>query len=104
MVTPNGPSDGKYESTTIPSIRLRVSDRSTYDPVRAATEILAAVYAVHGDDLRIDAARFDRLVGTDAVRKVMVSGGEEKLEPLLRDWVRASAAFKQRRAKFLLYR
>jgi uncharacterized protein YbbC (DUF1343 family) len=103
MVTPNGPTDGKYESTTIPSIRLRVSDRSTYDPVRTAIEILAAVYAVHGDDVRIDEARFDRLAGTDAVRRVMVSGGEEKLEALLRDWDRALAAFKERREKFLLY-
>jgi len=104
MVTPNGPTDGKYESTTIPSIRLRVSDRSTYDPVRVATEILAAIYAVHGDDVTIDEARFDRLAGTDAVRRVVVSGGEEELEALLRDWDRALAAFKGRREKFLLYR
>ena len=104
MVTPNGPTDGKYESTTIPSIRLRVLDRSIYDPVRVATEILAAVYAVHGNDLRIDEAGFDRLVGTDAVRITMVSGREEKLEVLLRDWDRALAAFKERREKFLLYR
>ncbi len=103
MVTPNGPTDGKYESLTIPSIRLRVSDRSTYDPVRVATEILAAVYAVHGYDVRIDEARFDRLAGTDAVRRVMVGGDEEKLEALLRDWDRALAAFKERREKFRLY-
>jgi uncharacterized protein YbbC (DUF1343 family) len=102
LVTPEQPTDGKYGGSTIPAIRLRVEDRRHYDPVRTATEILATVYAVHGDDLVIRNGRLDRLAGTDAVRHGVTGGGG--LEDLWSTWPREGTAFRARRAQFLLYR
>src|SRR5260370_2644547 len=59
--TPQAPSDGKYDGVPVAGLRLRVTDRSRYDPTGAAVALLAAIRAVHRDALRFDAPRFDRL-------------------------------------------
>ncbi len=99
-VTPESPTDGKYPGLAIPSIRLRVTDRAIYDPIRVATRILVTIFAVHGGDLQIREGRLDRLAGTDAVRGAL-SGGE--LEELWSAWDRELDGFRARRAEFLLY-
>ena len=100
VVTPENPPDGKYPGEPIPSIRLLVTDRTRYDPVEVATRILATVYALHREDLQIRESRLDRLVGTDAVRRAVVSGD---LEALWSAWDRELARFRTKRAEFLLY-
>ena len=100
-VTPENPSDGKYPGQAIPSLRLRVTDRATYDPIQLATRILVTVYAVHGGDLQIREGRLDRLVGTDAVRGAL-SGGA--LDALWSAWDRDLDRFRARRTEFLLYK
>ena len=101
IVTPENPTDGKYPGLALPSIRLRVTDRTMYDPIQVATTILATIYLVHGEDLQIREGRFDRLAGTDAVRRA-VSGGD--LEELWRVWEGELDRFRAKRAEFLLYR
>ena len=100
IVTPENPTDGKYPGLALPSIRLRVTDRTTYDPVQVATRIMATIYRVHGEDLQIREGRLDRLAGTDAVRRA-VSGGD--LTELWREWDEALDGFRAKRAEFLLY-
>jgi uncharacterized protein YbbC (DUF1343 family) len=101
-VTPEQPTDGKYGGVPIRAIRLRVRDRALYDPVEAATEILATIYAVQEDELEIREDRLDRLAGTDAVRRSVT--GDGGLEELWRQWRQQGVDFRERGARFLLYR
>lgn len=102
VITPRGPTDGKHDGLRLPAIRLRVSDRALYDPVRLATRILASLEALHGDSLTIIPGRFDRLMGARTVRQAIEEAGD--WSALWRDWDRDVDAFTSRRSALLLYR
>lgn len=102
VVTPEAPTDGKYDGLRLPAIRLLVSDRRLYDPVRLAARILASVDSVHGDSLTLSPGRFDRLIGTRGLRQVLHGAGD--WPSLWRAWARAREAFETRRSGVLLYR
>jgi uncharacterized protein YbbC (DUF1343 family) len=102
VVTPSNPPDRKYDGVAIPALRLLVTDRRLYNPVEVATDVLAAVRAVHGDSLTFRRAAMTRLAGGDAIRQVVESGGG--LERLWELWNAADEAFATKRARFLLYR
>jgi uncharacterized protein YbbC (DUF1343 family) len=102
VVVPRRPSDGKYDGMRLPAVRLRVTDRAVYDPVRAAVALLVAVRRVHGDVLVIDPRRFDPLAGGSALREAVEAGrgaGE-----IAAEWEVALERFRRLREAFLLYR
>jgi uncharacterized protein YbbC (DUF1343 family) len=102
VVVPRRPSDGKYDGMRLPAVRLRVTDRAVYDPVRAAVALLVAVRRVHGDVLVIDPRRFDPLAGGSALREAVEAGrgaGE-----IAAEWEVPLERFRRLREAFLLYR
>lgn len=101
VITPEAPPDGKYGGQRIPAIRLRVTDRQEHDPVRAAVVLLAAVRAVHGDSLVIRADRFDRLAGTDRLRRELEAGRPS--HAIAAGWEEGLGQFRTERARYLLY-
>jgi uncharacterized protein YbbC (DUF1343 family) len=102
VVTPEAPTDGKHAGIPLPALRLLVTDRAIYDPVRLATRILSAVDSLHGDSLTIRAGRLDRLIGTPTVRQVLEGAGD--WSSLWSAWDRSRDAFEARRSAVLLYR
>ena len=101
VVTPDQPPDGKYGGVALPALRLVVTDREVYNPVEVATDLLAAVYAVHGDSLTIRASRLRRLAGSDVIRQVVTTGGD--LGQMWARWLVDGEEFATRRTQFLLY-
>ena len=101
IVTPEGATDRKYDHVAFPAIRLRVTDRAVYDPVRAAVIALAWLHQHHGADLRLDADRFDQLAGGPALREALESGVGP--ETIAETWEPALTAFRAQRSRFLLY-
>jgi len=99
--TPRDPTDAKYGGETLPGLRLRVTDRSRYDPTRAALALIAAMRAAHPDSFRFRAERFDLLTGDRDVRAALWQGVE--LDAVWRGWGGELRRFKNRRAKYLLY-
>ena len=85
----------------LPALRLVVTDREAYNPVEVATDLLAAVYAAHGDSLTVLASRLRRLAGNDALRQMVVTGGD--LGQLWARWLVDGETFAARRKQFLLY-
>ena len=94
------PTAAKFAGETIPGIRLVVTDRQAYRPVRTALLLIDAIK-------RRQPAQFawgpsiDRLTGSDKVRHAIDAG---RLAPLLDDWDRDAAEFLRIRAPFLMYR
>lgn len=99
--TPRAPTDGKYDAISLHGIRLRVTDRSVYDPTRLAVALLAALRAVHGDSLRFRQAAFDRLAAGPELREAIVAGRAPRA--IWASWEAALGAFRATRAKYLLY-
>jgi uncharacterized protein YbbC (DUF1343 family) len=101
-ITPQSPTDGKYPGRRLPAVRLRVTDRHTYDPTLLAARLLAAVHAAHPDRLTFNGVGFDRLAGSSAWRLAVEAGtsGDE----VWRSWQPGIAEFKRAREAYLLYR
>jgi uncharacterized protein YbbC (DUF1343 family) len=99
--TPSRPGDGKYADTTLAGIRLVVSDRGTYDPTATAVHLLAAVRAVHGEQLAWIPKHFDRLAGGARLREQIEAGTAPGT--IVQGWAGDLARFKERRRAFLLY-
>ena len=98
---PLRPGDGKYADTLARGIRLRVKDRSTYDPTRTAVYLLAAVRKAHPDNFAWIPAHFDRLAGGTSLRD-QIGRGMEAGE-IVRTWQAQLDRFRERRRSALLY-
>ena len=100
--TPRRPGDGKYADTALAGIRMRVTDRAAYDPTLTAVHLLAAIRDVHPSELRWNPRHFDRLAGSSALRTALESGASPAAAAA--GWADATAEFRERAAKYLIYR
>lgn len=99
--TPIQPGDQKHAGVLLRGIRLELTDAGRYDPTETAVTLLAAVHAVHPDQLGIVARQFDRLAGGSRLREELLAG--RAAASIVAGWRAALAAFERRRAPFLLY-
>jgi uncharacterized protein YbbC (DUF1343 family) len=99
--TPRAPTDGKYDGVALRGIRLRVTDRTRYDPTKTALALLAALRAVHRDSLRFNERSFDRLAAGSDLRRALVAGRSPAA--IARAWEPGLARFRRARAAYLLY-
>lgn len=97
---PVSPGDGKYPGHLIQAIRWRVTDPAVYDPTVTALVVLQAVARVEGA-ITWDARHFDRLAGTDAIRQMVVEGGD--LTAWEERWDADRTRWAARRVGVLLY-
>jgi len=94
------PTAAKHKGQTIPAIRFAITDRRAYRPVRTSLLLIDEIRRRHPRDFAWTAT-IDRLTGSDKVR-LAVEGG--RLLPLLEEWDREAAEFRESRKPFLLYR
>jgi len=99
--TPRRPGDGKYADTLLQGIRLRVTDRATYDPPATALRLLAAIRAVHPAEFAWINAHFDRLAGQPGLREALDRGAP--IDSILGVWQGQRAAFEPWAAGVRLY-
>lgn len=99
VTLPMEPTARKFAGQNIPGIRLHITNRATYRPVRTALLLIDVIRAQHPGEFAWSAT-IDRLTGSDRVRRA-VEGGQ--LDGLLADWDREAAEFAAYRRQFLLY-
>ena len=93
------PTAAKYPGRTIPAIRFVITDRQAYRPVRTSLLLIDQIRRQHPRDFAWTKT-IDRLTGSDKVR-LAIEGG--RLQPLLEEWDREAADFRESRKPFLLY-
>jgi uncharacterized protein YbbC (DUF1343 family) len=93
------PTASKFKGETIPGLRVVVTNRQTYRPVRTALIMIAVIKAHHPDRFAWGPS-IDRLTGSDEVRRAIDA---DRLAPLLDEWDQAAATFRRTRAPYLLY-
>ena len=98
---PQHPTDGKYDGVTLRGVRLKVTDRSAYDPTRTAVALLAAIRAAHPDSFQFKDESFDRLAAGHELRRALLAG--RSATSIAQSWARESAQFRKARGKYLLY-
>jgi uncharacterized protein YbbC (DUF1343 family) len=89
----------KFAAETIPMIRLHVTDREAYRPVRTALLLIDAIRRRHTEHFEWSAT-IDRLTGSDRVRRAIEGG---TLDRLLEGWDREAEMFAADRRQWLLY-
>ena len=99
VTVPVADTAAKFPGQTIPAIRLTVTDRQAYRPVRTALLLIDTIRTQHPGDFAWGPS-IDALTGSDRVRLAINAG---RLAPLLADWDRAAAQFRVSRAGYLLY-
>jgi uncharacterized protein YbbC (DUF1343 family) len=81
-------------------IRIRVTDRTKFSPVRAGLEIARALHAQHGSEWELE--KLDRLLSSkEALEGIRAGRPAGDIEAT---WAEGLAAFRKKRAGFLLYR
>ena len=99
--TPESPGDRKFAGTTVSGIRLTVTDRSTYDPVRTAVAALLVARQLSGSAWEWREAHFDRLAGTDRIRLAIERGAA--LDEITAEWAEGVAAFEALALPYRIY-
>ncbi len=99
--TPIKPGDAKYPDTALRGIRLRVTDRATYDPTRAAVVLLTAIRSVHPDSVVFRERHFDLLAGGSALRQAILA--DRTADAIVAEWTAARQEFEARIGPMLLY-
>jgi uncharacterized protein YbbC (DUF1343 family) len=98
-VTRFTPSENRYQGVVCHGIRLSVTNRAVFEPVRTGLAMALALRKLHGKDW--DAARLRRMLGDPAVAQAILDGRSlSEVEALFKDDLEA---FRAKRAKYLLY-
>ena len=100
--TPSSPGDGKWPDTEVHGVRFVMTDRTRYDPTRAAVAALVEARRQAGERWTWNATHFDRLAGTDRLRRMIDEG--RTLDEITAPWAPALEAFARVREPQLLYR
>jgi uncharacterized protein YbbC (DUF1343 family) len=100
--TPSNSSPPKYEGRLCRGLRLRVTERNAFRPVRTGIAILRAIHEVHPDSMTWRLPGFDLLAGTSRLRAMI----EENmpLHDIEKSWQSNLEAFRGARQSYLLYR
>jgi uncharacterized protein YbbC (DUF1343 family) len=89
----------KFKGQTIPAISFVITDRQAYRPVRTSLLLIDEIRRQHPREFAWSGT-IDRLTGSDKVR-LAIEGG--RLAPLLEEWDREAADFRESRKPYLLY-
>ena len=99
---PGMASHPKWQNKICRGSRILVKDRNIFQPFRNGLFILNAIQRLYPDSLRWRPKHFDRLCGTDRIRKALTAG--KPINRIVHDWQRKLEKFKTIRKKYLLYR
>jgi uncharacterized protein YbbC (DUF1343 family) len=102
VFTPAKPGDGKFGGEAVRGIRLVATEREAYDPTVAAIAMLVEIRALHPESLRWHASHFDRLAGTERVRRQIMAGAD--VAEVTAGWGEEMARFDGVRGRYLIYR
>jgi uncharacterized protein YbbC (DUF1343 family) len=95
------PSSSKYRDQVCGGVRLTVTDRDRLDPFWAGVQIVGQIQRMWPSDFQWDTVHFDRLCGTDAVRRAVTL--HQDLAPLRSACSEQVKDFLAIRQKYLLY-
>ena len=94
------PDSGLYKGELCDGVRVVLTDRNALPTMRMGIEIAAALQKLYRG--KFDAAKMIELVGNSATIKQLTEGGDSSA--IVAGWSAGLAAFREVRAKYLLYR
>lgn len=93
------PTFSKFANEQCGGVQIHVTDRETFEPVRAALQLLKTMKAMYPDKVNINAYA-SKLMGVDNLDQRLV---KESVDDIAASWQKDLEAFKAIRQKYLLY-
>jgi uncharacterized protein YbbC (DUF1343 family) len=91
----------KFKDQEIKGIEIRVTDRDHFSAYLAGIELVKRMYEADRDQFKWKESHFDRLCGTDQIRKFIMAGASMDE---IKKWIdENSRSFSPVRSKYLLY-
>ena len=94
-------SANKYPGQLLNGVRFILTDRDAYRPLATSLLMIDLIRRLHPDQFQWADSTIERHGGTARLRRAIESG---TLPELLREWERDQAAFREKRAPYLIYR
>ena len=94
--------DGRGAERAVPGVRVEVLDRERASPSRIGAALLWAIVTTTPDSLRVDAIRFDALMGSPRVREALLRGDDP--DDVLDRELAPAMRFRELVRRALLYR
>ena len=91
----------KYKGETCNGARIVITDRDRIESFWSGVKVVNKIYQMYTDTLEFKPGHFDRLCGTDKVRKAIVEGKD--LTELRASWQKQLDEFLKIRSRYLLY-
>jgi uncharacterized protein YbbC (DUF1343 family) len=101
MEIPNVASNPKYKGIKCGGVYVKVSNRTTLNPVKTGIAVVAAIHALYPDSLKFRDRGFDRLAGTPKIREEIVKG--TNVDAIVSSWGEEVKEFSKKRIPSLLY-
>ncbi len=95
------PTSSKHAGTPCRGARIIITDRDRVESYWSGIRIVQTLRAMDPEQFAFRASHFDRLCGTDRIRKAIEAG--QLLDPLRRDWQADLHRFEAVRERYLLY-
>lgn len=95
------PTLSKFSGEACQGVQLHVSDRRSFRSLSTALAIIEDIRRNYPEQFQFKSAHFDRLAGTDTVRKALERN--EAAAQIVLTWQRDLKAFEITRTRFLLY-
>lgn len=93
------PTASPHQGKVCHGLRLRVTDRARFEPVRAAVTIALALQEIHAADWDVD--HVDRMLQSKPALEAIKAG--RSADAVVATWSTGLAAFVKKRERFLLY-
>jgi uncharacterized protein YbbC (DUF1343 family) len=95
------PSAAKFGGQRLQAVRLILTDRESYRPVRTSLLLIDTIRRLHPAEFEFRGPWLERLGGTDSLLPAFQNG---RIRDLLDEWDRDAERFRQIREPYLLYR
>jgi uncharacterized protein YbbC (DUF1343 family) len=95
------PTLSKFSGEACQGVQLHVADRKSFRPLPTALVIIQDIRRNYREQFQFKSAHFDRLAGTDTVRKAMERN--EPVADIVSTWQKDLKEFETARKKFVLY-
>jgi len=98
---PGASTNPKYKDRRCQGAKIIITDRDAFMPYLTGIQIVNAIRQMYPDSLQWRVRHFDRLCGTNKIRKTIEGGGD--IEKMVEAWQGELQAFMAKREKYLLY-
>jgi uncharacterized protein YbbC (DUF1343 family) len=98
---PGMASNPKHRGKLCGGVRITVTDRNSFRPLRTGLTIMEHITKLYKDSLSYRERGFDRLAGTPVIRTMLQSG--KSVKEIEESWQKELAGFQELRRKALLY-